>query len=320
MKRIHEALCELPFAMRRPTLLVVDDQSVIIRSLHQLFRNDCEVLMATNGEQAIALCREQKPDLVLLDVVMPGLDGREVCRRLKSDPATQDIAVIFITANQSDEDETIGFELGAVDFITKPINPRTVFARVRTHLAVKIQGDVLRAISLTDGLTDVANRRKFDDELQRAWRKCLREKVPLSLLIADIDHFKRYNDAYGHAEGDTCLRTVAQAMRGALRRPGDSFARYGGEEFACVLPGSSAQSALTPAQRMLDAVAALGIPHRDSPSAGVVTVSVGVATMVPSNDCSAAELVAAADRQLYRAKADGRACWRAVDLGSCRST
>lgn len=293
----------------RPKLLVVDDQPVNIRLLHGMFRDEFEVLMATDGAQALQVCREQAPDLVLLDVVMPGLDGHEVCRRLKADGATREIPVIFITGHHDVDDEVKGFELGAVDFISKPINPVITQARVRNHIALKIQSDLLRSIAMLDGLTGVANRRKFDEALDIDWRQCQRDEKPLSLCLVDVDCFKRYNDRYGHQAGDLCLRAVAQALKRALLRPYDSVARYGGEEFVCLLPDVDAAGAMDVAERLLAQVRALQIEHLDNDRRGVVTVSIGVATARPSEGRSAEALLAAADRSLYDAKHAGRDCY-----------
>jgi diguanylate cyclase (GGDEF)-like protein len=297
----------LPHPHNRPKLLIVDDQLTNIRVLHELFREDCDVFMATSGEQAITICQAQLPDLILLDVVMDDVDGHEVCRRLKAAPATQDIPIIFITAKQQDTDEVLGLELGAVDFISKPINPVVVKARVRTHLTLKLQYDLLRSIALVDGLTGVANRRKFDEDISADWRQCFREQKPLSLILADVDFFKRYNDRYGHQAGDDCLSSVAQALSKTVRRPYDLVARYGGEEFACILPKTDHSGAVEIAEKMQKHVRALGIEHSASDIDRVVTISLGVATMTPSGDLEFKVLIEAADKQLYNAKKTGRA-------------
>lgn len=297
----------LPHPHNRPKLLIVDDQPTNIRVLHELFREDCDVFMATSGEQAITVCRTQLPDLILLDVVMDDVDGHEVCRRLKADPVTQGIPIIFITAQQRDSDEALGLELGAVDFISKPINPIIVRARVRTHLTLKLQNDLLRSMALMDGLTGVANRRKFDEDISADWRQCFREQKPLSLILADVDFFKRYNDRYGHQAGDGCLKSVAQALFETVRRPYDLVARYGGEEFACVLPNTGLSGAVEIAERMQERIRALGIEHSASDVDRVVTVSLGVATLTPTGDLEYQALIEAADKQLYNAKKAGRA-------------
>lgn len=297
----------LPLFHNRPKLLIVDDQPTNIRVLHELFREECDVFMATSGAQAIATCQAQLPDLILLDVVMDGMDGYEVCRRLKADPVTQGIPIIFITAQQQESDEVLGLELGAVDFISKPINPIIVRARVRTHLTLKLQNDLLRTMALMDGLTGVANRRKFDENILENWRLCFREQRPLSLILVDVDFFKRYNDRYGHQSGDVCLRSVAHALSEIVRRPYDLVARYGGEEFACVLPSTDLSGAVEIAEKMQERVRALGIEHSASDVDRVVTISLGVATLTPTNDLEFQVLIEDADKQLYEAKKAGRA-------------
>ncbi|ART62793.1 diguanylate cyclase domain-containing protein [Kushneria marisflavi] len=295
---------------RKPKLLLVDDQRINILTLHELFREECDIFMAMNGEQALETCRKSLPDLILLDVHMEGIDGHEVCRRLKKDPETHDIPVIFVTAQGAEEDEVLGLELGAVDFIVKPINPTIVRARVNTHLTLKYQSDLLRSLALLDGLTGVANRRKFDEELGRTWRQSLREKTELSIIMIDIDYFKRYNDHYGHLRGDTCLQSVAGALEAAVNRPYDLLARYGGEEFVCLLPNTHLKGAVVVAERMQACVRALQLEHADSGIGQVVTVSMGVATMTANSTDGAQVLLEAADRQLYKAKQAGRACIR----------
>lgn len=291
----------------RPKLLLVDDQPLNIRVLHELFRFDCDLLMATGGEQAIEICRTQLPDLVLLDVVMEGMDGHEVCRRLKADPLTQDIPIIFISANDQEADEAVGLELGAVDYISKPFNPVIVRARVKTHLTLKLQSDLLRAMAMLDGLTGVANRRKLENRLLAAWGHACREGGPLSLIMIDVDYFKKYNDHYGHQAGDECLRRLAHTVAGTLNRPYDLLARYGGEEFACLLPDTDQSGAKRVAQKIMAAVADLRMEHRASDVSPYVSLSLGIATVLPSPDLSCADLLRLADEQLYQAKKSGRA-------------
>jgi diguanylate cyclase (GGDEF)-like protein len=295
-----------PAANERPRILVVDDQPSNIQTLYQVLKGDYDVAMATDGSQAIELCQRRPPDLVLLDVVMPGIDGFEVCRRLKVDPATRDVPVIFVTARDSTEDETQGLEVGAVDFITKPVNPPVVRARVRAHIALKRQADLLRSMAFNDGLTGVANRRWFDERLQVEWLRCRRNKLPLSLILLDLDHFKAYNDRYGHQAGDDCLRAAAAAMKSRLGRPADLLARYGGEEFVCLLPETPTDGARAKAEDLGHAVLDLALAHADSPTAPVVTISRGVATASPALDGSPNELLQRADAQLYAAKRAGR--------------
>ena len=291
----------------RPKLLLVDDQPMNIRVLHQLFRYECDVHMATGGEQAIEVCKALLPDLILLDVVMEGMDGHEVCRRLKADPLTQDIPIILLSANGEEDDEAIGLELGAVDYIGKPFNPMIVRARVKTHLTLKRQGDYLRSMAMLDGLTGVANRRKLEARLEAAWSQACRDNGPLSLIMIDVDYFKKYNDHYGHQSGDQCLRRLAMALAATLNRPYDLLARYGGEEFACLLPDTDLAGAERVAQKMLAAVAELRIEHLASEVGPQVSLSLGVATVLASARLTPQELLRCADEQLYLAKAGGRA-------------
>ena len=291
---------------RRPRLLVVDDQPINIQALYQVFSADHQVLMATGGEQALTQCASQSPDLILLDVVMPGMDGHAVCRRLKEDPATRDIPVIFVTAHSEPAAEEFGLQLGAVDFISKPINPTIVRARVRTHLTLKAQADLLRQWAYIDGLTGVRNRRIFDETLASEWARAKRNNKALSVVMVDVDFFKLYNDRYGHQAGDDCLRQVAVALKSCLKRPGDLLARYGGEEFVCLLPDTGLGGAQQVAEQLRQQIPALQIAHAASTVTGVVTVSVGVCSTREGAAGSAAALVREADAQLYLAKSSGR--------------
>jgi diguanylate cyclase (GGDEF)-like protein len=290
---------------RRPRLLLVDDQPINIQALHQVFAADCQVLMATSGTQALALCRDKQPDLVLLDVQMPGMDGYELCARIKADAVLSPIAVIFVTSSDQPEDETRGLEAGAADFIAKPFNPAVVRARVRAQLTIKLQADLLREMAFIDGLTGVHNRRYFDEQFEIEMQRAQRSRESVAVLLADVDYFKRYNDAYGHLAGDDCLRRVARALKSCLRRPGDVLDRYGGEEFGCILPDTGLAGALSVAENMEAAVRALQMEHGKSEVGPVVSVSLGVAVSA-SGRCDAASLLSFADEQLYKAKAQGR--------------
>jgi diguanylate cyclase (GGDEF)-like protein len=292
-------------------ILVVDDMPSNVQALSLLLKGEYEIHVATTGEKALELCRSKLPDLVLLDVMMPGIDGYEVCTRLKADPSTRDIPVVFITARNEMEDETLGLEAGAIDFISKPFRPPIVKARVRNHVLMKRQADLLRRLSVMDGLTGIANRRHFDDMLDKAWRRCGRAGVPLSLLMIDVDHFKHYNDHYGHQRGDDCLKTVAALLATQVGRPDDLVARFGGEEFVCLLPGADAEGAVEVGRRMMAAVRDAALPHEVCPVAPHVTLSLGVATARPDRTSAVGELLGLADRLLYEAKAAGRNALRA---------
>ena len=289
-----------------PRLLVVGDQPIHSQALLEIFHRDHDVIVASNSDQTFEICRSSLPDLILLDIVMPDMDGLEVCQRLKADQDTKDIPVILMTAKDDLEAETKALEAGAVDFITKPINPAVVRARVNTHLTLKVQSDLLQSLSFIDGLTGVANRHRFDDGLEAEWRRCRRLITPLALLLIDIDNFKKFNDCYGHMAGDTCLQEVAAILKGQIGRSHDLLARYGGEEFACLLPDIYFDGALQKAEAMVRAVRDRGLPHSSSETASVVTISMGVAVTVPGPDRQPTELVSIVEAQLYEAKRQGR--------------
>ncbi len=297
-------------SQRRGRLLVVDDQPTNIQAIYQIFASAHDVFMATSGQQALDFCRRTPPDLVLLDVEMSGMDGLEVCRLLKSGAETRDIPVIFVTANSHSDNENACWDAGGVDFVNKPVNPTTLRNRVRAHLTLKFQVDLLREMAFVDGLTGVANRRLFDERLESEWRRCSRGRHPLSVIMIDIDYFKRYNDHYGHQIGDDCLRLVANALKSRIRRPYDLLARYGGEEFICLLPETDLDGATAMAEVLLAEVRALKIEHLHGGAEQVVTVSLGVGCetfSVHSMDHGTTEtLIQRADAKLYHAKRAGR--------------
>ncbi len=298
-----------------PRLLIVDDQPINLHLLHQIFSTDHEVFIASSGTEALAFCQKQQPDLILLDVVMPEMDGYEVCRQLKADPLTRDIPIIFVTAKNSSEEEEEGLSVGAVDFISRSTSPNVIRARVKTHITLKQQTDKLRALALIDGLTGIANRRQFDTTLAAEWRRCARANKPLSLILIDIDFFKRFNDTYGHQAGDICLQQVALSLKNSITRSHDLVARYGGEEFVCLMPETPLEGANTIMQLLQNAVTTLAITHEKTEvSGGIVTISLGAASIIPSQEYKAAELVLAADRMLYAAKLAGRGQGKSVQL------
>lgn len=288
-------------------LLVVDDQAINIQVMQQVFGGDYQVFMATSGAQALSICQTNPPDLVLLDVVMPTMDGFAVCAQLKANDSTCNIPVIFVTAHTDAAQETHGLSLGAVDFIAKPINPSVVRARVKTHLTLKFQSDLLRKLVFLDGLTGVFNRRYFDQQLEVEWARAARSHAPLSVIMLDVDHFKLFNDRYGHQAGDDCLRQIGVALKASLKRPADLVARYGGEEFACILPDTAFDDAQRLAVELEHKVRAQRIPHAFSNHDGTVTVSIGLATRTEDSRGDASALVGLADSQLYNAKQGGRA-------------
>jgi len=198
----------------RATVLIVDDQPANLMILSRLLKDDYRVLVANNAAKAMEIAQgDNPPVLILLDIEMPGMDGYDLCRELKEDERTSGIAVIFVTARDAAEDEEMGFRLGAVDYISKPYHPAIVRARVRNHVNLKIRTDMLEKLSNRDGLTNIPNRRYFEERLEGEWARAWRSGQPLSVVMMDIDHFKLFNDHYGHGAGDDCLRRVARIVR-----------------------------------------------------------------------------------------------------------
>lgn len=296
-------------------ILIVDDEPANIRILVELLRPEYALRVATNGETALRIAlSDAPPDLILLDVMMQGVDGYEVCRRLKNDPRTESIPVIFITAKGHERDEIKGFEAGAIDYVAKPFNPVIVKARVQTHAELKRHRDFFKNLSFCDGLTNVANRRRFDEYLATSWDFACRESSPLSLILLDIDHFKQFNDTFGHQAGDECLKRVSQALQSSLKRKIDLLARYGGEEFGCILPKTNLHGTLLIAERFRESILDLQISRDRSSDSGCLTVSQGAATIVPGSGSSPGALIKAADEALFKSKQEGRDRIYGIDL------
>ena len=315
-------------------ILIVDDSPVAALQLeHCLAKSGHDLLdVVDDARKALRLLAEtcapaadgapscQPFDLVLMDINLPGLDGITATRMIKADPHLQDIPVILISA--SDEKDVLedGFNAGAIDFLTKPINLMELRARVKAALRLKEETDRRKAreqelqalkdkfelLSNLDGLTHIANRRRFDKAYAVEWLRARRDQRPLSILMIDIDHFKKYNDTYGHLQGDSCLRAVARAVAGSMHRPADLAARFGGEEFVALLPNTDASGALAIARQVQQLVEELELEHASSGVSPLVTVSVGVACALPGQDMDPDALIHAADTALYTAKNTGR--------------
>jgi len=289
----------------RPTVLVIDDEPLYQELIADILCDDYEVLVAESGVIGLQIAMNNVPHLILLDLMMPGIDGYAVFRCLKADRRTCEVPVIFITGKCHVEDETKGLRMGAVDFIAKPINPDLVRARVNTQITFKLMRDKLAMLAATDGLTGLANRFHFDSMLAYEYARHQRSGKELSLIMLDIDQFKAFNDAYGHISGDECLRAVAQAMKKTVSRATDLVARYGGEEFVVLLPETSLNGAVLLAEKIRNCIGDLALPHRDS-SAGHVTASLGVVSGKFLTGSSIVDVLTEADIQLYAAKAGGR--------------
>lgn len=313
-----------------PVILVVDDDQFTRQLLRRVMEKEgYQVVEAANGEQGLDAYKRIKPHLVLLDALMPVMDGFTCCTELQLlgnekvleqevfvDEAFQDAArtpVLMITGLEDQESVDRAFAVGATDYLTKPIHLAVLRQRVRRiiqqsqlYQKLEIANRELQRLASLDGLTGVANRRRFDEYLDAEWQHLAREQLPLSLILCDIDFFKKYNDAYGHQAGDACLRRVADALRFCARRSVDLVARYGGEEFAVILPNTTDIGATLVAEEIRTVVNALEIAHAQSAVSEHVTLSLGVACMQPSHNATPSMLIASADAALYKAKAAGR--------------
>jgi diguanylate cyclase (GGDEF)-like protein len=286
------------------SLLLVDDSRSYLATLSSVLA-EYRLFTATEGLQALAIASREQPDLILLDIRMPGMDGYETCRRLKEQADTKDIPIIFVTALNEEEHEAQGFALGSVDYITKPIRPSIVRARVAAQLHFKADRERLAG---TDMLTGIPNRRYFETVMQNEWNRALRYSKPLSLIMVDVDFFKQYNDRYGHAAGDDCLKAIAKCLDKTLRRAGDMVARWGGEEFVCLLPEVNQEQAINLSEQLLSNIRGLSITHADSAVTDQITVSLGLAALNLNQRTTWKALLNQADQALYRAKHQGRNC------------
>ena len=290
----------------RQKVLIVDDSISNIQVLYEILGDDYEIFFATNGKQAIEMALEEQPDLIVLDVVMPQMDGHKVCEKLKTMQETKHIGIIFVTALNEVQDEAKGLRLGAIDYIVKPFSAHIVRARMHNHMELVKHRMKLSSLSMTDGMTGIANRRQFDQVIHRELHRAIRNQEHFSLFLIDIDNFKKYNDHYGHVNGDECLKEIASAIAGSRVRMTDFVARYGGEEFAVVLPNTDREGAKVMANKMLNAITNLGIAHVNNNGFGIVTASVGVQSIVPDSQMSITSLIKQADEALYKAKSLGR--------------
>lgn len=297
-------MCE---QLKKQKILIVDDSSFNSAYLSNILKDQYQIRAVKSGKEAFEIAFSQEPpDLILLDVIMPDIDGYEVCKKLKEEDITKSIPVIFITGRFSEEDEIYGFSLGAADYISKPYNSVIVKARIKTHMELKMYRDYLESISYLDGLTGIHNKRRFNERFEYMWDSAKREKSIISIIMIDIDNFKAFNDIYGHQAGDICIIQVAQQLSKSVSRVTDFVGRYGGEEFICILLNTDEENMFLAAEEMRKKVMELKICHSGSGVSDVVTVSLGVATCIPDKDMDANELISLADEALYTSKKTGR--------------
>ncbi|MCL2075306.1 MAG: diguanylate cyclase [Betaproteobacteria bacterium] len=295
-------------------ILLVDDDRSSLEVLSRVFQSDykdfgdaqlnCRIIAAKSGEAGLRRAMNDKPDLILLDIIMPGMSGFEVLTALKESESTRSIPVIIITGLGSIEDEEKGFHLGAVDFITKPFHKSLVKARVMTHLRIVEQIRIIEQLGLLDYLTNMPNRRGLDSRMAMEWARAIREKNPISFCIIDVDNFKTVNDTYGHKQGDIALKLIADIIKSSMERPADLAARWGGDEFALLLPGTDISGALAVAEGIR-----LNVEQSFIQGCALdvnMTISIGIAATVPSVESSTVDLLEQADKALYAAKQAGR--------------
>lgn len=319
-----------------PIVLLVDDQTIVAEAIRRMLldETDIEFHYCQEPAKAVSKANEIKPTIILQDLVMPEVDGYTLLRFYRGNRTTSSTPVIVLSSKEDPKDKSLAFENGASDYLVKPPDKIELIARIRAHsktYLLQLQRDeayrkmkilqeqlkesnlkleesniFLHRLSILDGLTGIANRRHFDDMLKHEWKIGLREKNILSVVLMDIDFFKKYNDNYGHQSGDDCLKKVAATLSNSIRRPGDFLARYGGEEFVAILPNTDAKGAAVIAEQMRADIEAVNLPHEYSDVANYVSVSLGVAAMQPDNSSVFDDIVGKADEALYKAKEEGR--------------
>ncbi|PRM88034.1 diguanylate cyclase response regulator [Aliarcobacter cryaerophilus] len=300
---------------KKPTILVVDDMTTTLLLLHDLLKDTYEVKIAKNGTKALEILESPNEiDLVLLDIEMPDINGYDVCKRIKNNETIKNIPIIFVTGKTSQEDEEYGLNLGAIDYITKPFNKAIVKLRLKNYLDLKMKNDMLEKLSMYDGLTNIRNRRFFDETFEKTFNEIKRDKESLAVLMIDIDFFKPYNDNYGHGQGDEALRKVAKILERTIKRPSDFVARYGGEEFVILLKNINKEGVEAVANNLLNAVRELKINHEFSKIENYITVSIGVSFYNSISDITKIELLIKADETLYNVKNSGRNNFAIVEI------
>ena len=307
-------------------ILLVDDQEIIHEALKRMLADvdDLELHSCIQGGDAMRMAEQIKPAVILQDLIMPDIDGLMLVKFYRANEQTRDVPVVVLSSKEEAKTKAEAFANGANDYLVKLPDKIELFARLRYHakahaalLERNAAIEELRRISITDGLTRIYNRRYFDQTLEQEFQRAKRQSRSLSLVIMDVDHFKQYNDRYGHKAGDECLVTVAQALQSTAHRSADTVARYGGEEFAAILPDTDRDGACAIAEKIRQAIVKLKIKHEGSSVAKHVTASLGVATLIPTGKVKPASLIKCADQGLYQAKREGRnrvaffecSCW-----------
>lgn len=291
------------------TLLIIDDDVVSISALSALFSESFNVDIARDGKTALQSIMLKDIDLVLSAVDTPLISGQELCTFVKNSKLTSHIPIIFLTDNANEQEEDDCLSMGAIDYVDKNVRSSILFSRVNNLMSIVAQQKKLAQVSCTDGLTGLANRMQLDTMINQEWYSAIRGNHPLAALIIDIDHFKLFNDAFGHLEGDKCLKTIATLIANSKRRERDFAARFGGEEFVLLLPFTDIDGAKVVASDLIESIRLRKIPAAANASHAIVTISIGIAAL-PSDDThqysNATELITLADNNLFKAKQAGR--------------
>ena len=291
----------------KPTILIVDDVSSNLMLLSNLLKDDYNLKIAKDGVKAIEIMNKyhKEIDLILLDIIMPEMDGYEVCKRLKSQEETKNIPIIFVSTNDSLESEEYGLKIGAVDYIKKPYSPPIVKIRIKNIVGLKLKTDQLEELSLIDGLSQIPNRRHFDKDYLKRFKDISANDGSFAVLMIDIDYFKFYNDNYGHGMGDETIVKIAQSLQATLRDE-DFVARYGGEEFVVILSNINLEYAEDVSERLLTSIRDLRITHKHSSIEDFVTISIGTHFKSKIAEEEKSKFLVMADQALYKAKENGR--------------
>jgi|YNPBryantNP2012_1023418.scaffolds.fasta_scaffold00205_2 diguanylate cyclase (GGDEF)-like protein len=293
--------------INRYKILIVDDSPSYIRAFGEEFRNEYDIHISTNGETALKVAEENMPDLILLDLKMQKMSGLEICAKLKDNPITKNIPIIFLAESLKDEEDVIkGLEIGGSDYIIKPFNLPILKARIKTHIDLKIKTEMIENLAYRDTLTSLYNRRKFEEMLEVEWKRAMRIKHPLSLLMLDIDNFKSYNASYGELAGDRCLTMIAKVLLSICRRITDLVSRYEGAKFAIILPHTDLDNAIIMAEKIRMSIKDLKLEHTMVKGVPYITVSIGVVSMIPEINTDYNLFVQLAQKALKEAKATGK--------------
>ena len=291
--------------IKKHSVLIVDDEESNIMVLTHILSPNYTVFAVKDGQDAIEVAEEYHPDVIMLDIIMPQMDGYAVITALKNSEKTMYIPVIFISGLRNVDDEEKGLSLGAADYISKPFSPAIVKLRVQNQIKILNQFRIIEQLSMIDQLTSIPNRRGFDSRMDLEWIRAIRDNTLISILVVDVDKFKLYNDTYGHPQGDVALQAVAKKLTQSFNRPGDFAARWGGEEFVVLLPNTDSKGALHVAEKIRLDISNVVIPCADGTETKL-TVSIGVKTQAPGKDSSRSSFISEADKALYKAKAAGR--------------